>query len=72
MSGPNQKLLGGTKACLMGHVKKAKIILSASINEKDLDKEKTVVEDVLQHIMTNIILLERYNSNWRAIKGIKG
>ena len=73
MSGPIQKLLGPTKARLLEYVKKARTIFSAPINENDLDKEETMVEDVLQRIMTNINLLEKCNSDWHALlKELKG
>ena len=73
MSGPIRKLLGPTKARLLGYVKKARTIFSAPINEMDLGKEETMVEDVLQRITANINLLERCNSDWFALlKELKG
>ena len=73
MSGPIRRLLGPTKARLLGYVKKARTIFSAPIDEEDLDKEETMVEDVLQRITTNLILLERCNSDWLALlKELKG
>ena len=53
MSGPIRRLLGPMKARLQGYIKKAKIIFSAPIDEGDLTKEETTVEDVLQRISTN-------------------
>ena len=70
MSGPIRQLLGPTKARLLGYVKKARTIFSAPIDEEDLE---TMVEDVLQWITTNLILLERCNSDWLALlKELKG
>ena len=73
MSGPIRRLLGPTKAHLLGYVKKARTIFSAPIDEKDLDKEETMVENVLQRITTNLILLKRCNSDWLTLlKELKG
>ena len=73
MSGPIRRLLGPTNARLLGYVKKARTIFSAPIDEEDLDKEETMVEDVLQRITTNLILLKRCNSDWLALlKELKG
>ena len=44
------------------------------INESDLDKEETQLEDLIQRLSTNITLLERCNKKWTMLltKLLKG
>ena len=61
MSGPIRRLLGLTKARLQGYIKQARTLFMVPINESDLDKEETQLEDLIQRLSTNIALLERCN-----------
>ena len=73
MSGPIRKLLGPTRAHLQGYIKNARVIFMTPINEKDLEKEETELEDLVHRIDTNTALLERCNEEWKALlKELKG
>ena len=74
MSGPIRKLLGPTKVCLQGYIKNARVIIFITpISDKDLEKEETIIEDLIQRMETNTALLERCNDEWKALlKELKG
>ena len=63
MSGPIRCLLGPTQACLQ----QARTLFKVPINESDLDKEETQLEDLIQRLSTNITLLERCNKEWTTL-----
>ena len=67
MSGPIRRLLGPTKARLQGYIKQARTLFMVPINESDLDKEETQLEDLIQQLSTNIALLERCNKEWTML-----
>ena len=67
MSRPIRRLLGPTKACLQGYIKQASTLFKVPINESDLDKEETQLEDLIQRLSTNITLLERCNKEWTTL-----
>ena len=67
MSGPIRRLLGPTKARLQGYIKIANTILERPVNETDLDKEETELEDLIHRFSTNITLLERCNQEWTTL-----
>ena len=48
MSGPKRRLLGLIKARLQGYIKQARTLFMVPINESDLDKEETQLEDLIQ------------------------
>ena len=48
MSGPIRKLLGPTKARLQGYIKNARVIFMTPVSDKDLEKEETIIEDLIQ------------------------
>ena len=64
MSGPIRCLLGLTKAHLQGYIKQARTLF---MNESDLDKEETQLEDLIQQLSTNIVLLERCSKKWTTL-----
>ena len=73
MSGPIWKLLGLTKAHLQGYIKNARVIFMTPVSDKDLEKEETIIEDLIQRMETNTALLERCNDEWKALlKELKG
>ena len=73
MSGPIRKLLGPTKACLQGYIKNVRVIFMTPISDKDLEKEETIIEDLVQRMETNTALLERCNDKWKVLlKELKG
>ena len=47
MSGLIRKLLGPTKARLQSYLKNSRVIYMMPINDKDLDKEETEIEDLV-------------------------
>ena len=47
MSGPICKLLGLTRAHLQGYIKNTRVIFMTPINDKDLEKEETEIEDLV-------------------------
>ena len=47
MSGPIRKLLGPTKASLQGYIKNARVIFMTPVSDKDLEKEETIIEDLI-------------------------
>ena len=67
MSGPITRLLGPTKTRLQGYVKQARTLFMVPINESDLDKEETQLQDLVQQISTNIALLQRCNKEWTTL-----
>ena len=48
MSGPIRRLLGPMKAHLQGYITQARTLFMVPINESDLDKEETQLEDLIQ------------------------
>ena len=43
------------------------------VSDKDLEKEETIIEDLIQRMETNTALLERYNDEWKELlKELKG
>ena len=73
MSGPICRLLGPTKSQLQTYIAKAKTIFSLPVNDKDLDKEETDLEDLIHRFSSNITLLERCNQDWATLlHGLKG
>ena len=73
MSGPIRKLLGPTKARLQGYIKNARVIFMTPVSNKDLEKEETIIEDLIQRMETNMALLERCNDEWKVLlKELKG
>ena len=43
------------------------------VSDKDLEKEETIIEDLIQRMETNTALLERCNDEWKALlKELKG
>ena len=73
MSGPIHKLLEPTKACLQGSIKNTRVIFMTTILDKDLDKDKTIIEDLIHRMKTNTTVLERCNNEWKALlKELKG
>ena len=67
MSGPIRPLLGPTKVHLQGYIKQARTLFMVPINQSDLDKEETQLEDLIQRLSTNIALLERSNKEWTML-----
>ena len=67
MSGPIRRPLGPMKAHLQGYFKQARTLFMVPINESDLDKEVTQLEDLIQRLSTNITLLERCNKEWSTL-----
>ena len=67
ISGPIRHLLGPTKAHLQSYIKQARTLFMVPINESDLDKEKTQLEDLIQQLSTSIALLERCNKEWTTL-----
>jgi len=73
MSGPIRKLLGPTKARLQGYLKNSRVIFMTPINDKDLDKEETEIEDLVHRVDMNVALLERCDNDWKTLlKELKG
>ena len=68
MSGPVHKLLGPTKTCLQSYVKNSRVIFMTPINDKNLEKEETEIEDLVHRVDTNMALLERCNSEWKVLQ----
>ena len=67
MSGPIRRFLGLTKTRLQGYIKQARFLFVVPINESDLDKEETQLEDLIQRLSTNIALLGRCNKEWAML-----
>ena len=67
MSGPIRRLLGPMKTRLQGYIKQARILFMVPINESDLDKEETHLQDLIQRLSTNFALLERCNKEWTVL-----
>jgi len=67
MSGPTRKLLGLTRARLQGYIKNARVIFMTPINEKDLEKEETELEDLVHRIDMNTAFLERCDEEWKVL-----
>ena len=43
------------------------------VSDKDLEKEETIIEDLIQRMETNTALLGRCNDEWKALlKELKG
>ena len=73
MLGPIHKLLGLTKAHLQGYIRNARVIFMTPISDKDLEKDETIIEDLIHQMETNTTALERCNNEWKALlKEIKG
>ena len=73
MSGPIRKFLGPPRAHLQGYIKNARVIFMTPINDRDLEKEETEIEDLVHRMDTNTALLERCNDEWKALlKELKG
>ena len=73
MSGPIRRLLGPTKSRLQTYIAKAKMIFSLPVNNKDLYKEETDLEDLIHRFSSNITLLERCNQDWvTLLHSLKG
>ena len=67
MSGPIRRLLGPTKVRLQGYITQARTLFMVPINESELDKEETQLEDLIQQLSTNIVLIERCNKEWTTL-----
>ena len=73
MSGSIRRLLGPTKVQLQTYIKKVKTMFPLPVNEADLDREETEIEDLLHQFSSNIVLLERCNQEWTTLlHGMKG
>ena len=67
MSGPIRKLVGPAKTRLQCYVEEASSILSTGVEEKTLEEDKILVEEVIARINTNVSLLERCNHDWSSL-----
>jgi len=67
MLGPIRKLLGPTKARLQSYIKMAKTILERAVDETNLDREETKLDD---RFFTNITLLECCNQEWTTLVNV--
>jgi len=70
MLGPIKRLLGPIKARLQGYIKKAKTILERAVDEINLDREETELDDLIHQFSSNITLLERCNQEWTTLVNV--
>ena len=66
MSGPIRKLIGPAKTRLQRYVEEASSLLSSGVEEKTLEEDEILVEEIIARINTNVSLLER-NRDWSSL-----
>jgi len=67
MSGSLRKLLGPSKARLKKYIKKAEQLLSLPVEEKTMEEEEEVIEDLVERMNNNISVVERCINDWMTL-----
>ena len=62
-----RKLIGPSKARLLRYTQDAEKLLSAPINDKEVEEEEINVEELIDRFSTNISILERCNHDWVSL-----
>ena len=73
MSGQLQKLLGPSKAHLKRYIEEAEQLLLQSIEEKTMEEEEEIIEDLVERMNNNVSIVERCNDDWASLlRNLKG
>jgi len=67
MSGLLWKLLGPSKARLKKYIKEAEQLLSLSVEEKTMEEEEEVIEDLVERMNNNVSVVERCINDWMTL-----
>lgn len=73
MSGSLRKLLGPSKARLKKYIEEAEQLLSLPVEEKTIEEEEEVIEDLVERMNNNVSVVERCINDWTTLlRGLKG
>jgi len=72
MSGTIRKLLVPAKARLQGYLEDVEKFLTSPINEELMEDEEATIEEYIEHINSNVAILERCDREWSMLlSGLK-